>query len=141
MSFLLDTCVLSETLRPLPETAVLEWLEAQDEPRLYMSVLSLGELQKGIAKLEDGRRKSELVEWVDQALVPRFGRRLLPIDPAVASAWGRLTAQSERRGTPVPVIDGLIAATAQVHELAVVTRNVKDFAKLDVAIIDPWTNA
>ena len=138
MSFLLDTCVLSETVRPRPEPGVLKWLESQDEPRLFMSVLTLGEIHKGIAKLDDGPRKNELAEWVDQALTPRFGRRILPIDAAVASAWGRLTVQSERRGAPLPVIDGLLAATARVHDLSVVTRNVKHFGGIGISVIDPW---
>lgn len=138
MSFLLDTCVLSETVRPRPEPGVLKWLDSQDEARLFVSVLTLGEIHKGIGKLEDGPRKSQLAEWVDQALLPRFGRRVLPIDAAVASAWGRMTGQSERGGTPLPVIDGLLGATARVHDLAVVTRNVKHFEGLGISVIDPW---
>lgn len=138
MSFLLDTCVLSETVRPRPLAAVLEWIEAQDEPRLFLSVLTLGELRKGIAKLPGGRRKKNLAEWVDDALLPRFGARVLAIDAPVATAWGEIAGSAERAGHPVPVIDGLIAATAQVHGLAVVTRNAKHFVRCGVPVIDPW---
>lgn len=139
MNYLLDTCVLSETVRSRPEEAVLRWLDSQDEPRLFISALTLGEIHKGIEKLDDGTQKSELAEWLDQALVARFGRRVLPVDVSVASMWGRLTGQREKGGTPLPVVDGLLAATARVHELAVVTRNAKHFEDLGVTIIDPWT--
>lgn len=138
MSFLLDTCVLSELVRPRPTTSVLAWLEAQDEGALFVSVLTLGELHKGIAKLAHGSRKKLLSDWVQGALVPRFGPRLLPVDNAVAAAWGEISGEHERAGTPLPVIDSLIAATARVHGLTVVTRNAKHFRQCDATVIDPW---
>ena len=138
MSFLIDTCVLSETVRPRPETAVVGWLDAQDEQALFVSVLTLGEIHKGIAKLPASPRKHLLGDWVDGPLIQRFGRRLLPIDSSVATVWGEITGSSERRGSPVPVIDSLIAATARVHGLTVVTRNSKHFAQCEVPVVDPW---
>ena len=138
MKFLIDTCVLSETVRPRPEAAVLSWFEAQDEEALFVSVLTLGELHKGIAKLADSARKHALAEWIDQALVPRFGRRLLSIDSAIAAAWGDISGSAERAGAPIPVIDGRIAATARVHGLTVVSRNTKHFAQCDVPVQNPW---
>jgi toxin FitB len=138
VNYLLDTCVISEMVRPRPTDSVLLWLDAQDEATLHLSVLTIGELHKGIARLEDGERKSRLFSWVDGALALRFDRRVLPIDTAVASAWGQITGSSERAGRPIPVIDGLIAATARVHGLMVVTRNTDDFARCGVSIFDPW---
>lgn len=138
MSYLLDTCVLSETVRPRPSPAVLAWLEAQDELALCLSVLTIGEIHKGVAKLPPGDRRTRLAEWLEGALIPRFGTRILPVDTAVAAAWGRISADGERSGAPIPVVDGLIAATARVHGLTVVTRNTSDFADAGVPILDPW---
>lgn len=135
------SCVLSETVRPRPLAAVLEWFESQEELALFVSVLTLGEFHKGIAKLPDGKRKQLLAEWVDGAFVPRFGHRVLPVDNAVAAAWGDITGVAEREGKPVPVIDGLIAATSRVHGLAVVTCNTKHFVRCNVPVVDPWAGA
>lgn len=100
MSFLLDTCVLSETVRPRPTPSVVKWLESQDEQTLYLSVLTLGELHKGIAKLPDGDKKRRLASWVDDALGDRFERRMLPIDAIVASTWGGWPERRSERGSP-----------------------------------------
>jgi hypothetical protein len=105
---------------------------------LFLSVITLGELQKGIAKLTDGRRRAKLEAWVEHDLVDRFEGRVLLVDLAVASRWGALSGQAEARGAPVPVIDSLIAATAMTLALTVVTRNVKDFEACGAACLDPW---
>ena len=138
MSFLLDTSVLSELVRKIPSDAVLAWLDRQDEETLYLSVLTLGELEKGISKLRASARRDRLRTWLSRDLTARFADRLLPIDAQVAARWGTLTADAERRGVPVPVIDSLIAATALEHGVAVVTRNVTDFERCGVTCIDPW---
>ena len=138
MSFLLDTSVISELVRKTPRLQVLEWIGAQDETSLYLSVVTIGEIEKGIARLPASARKSRLQSWVRRDLVERFGARLLPVDIHAATRWGALAGASEKRGQPLPVIDSLIAATALVHGFAVVTRNVEDFTRCGVACVNPW---
>lgn len=138
MTFLLDTCMLSETVRPQPAPSVLAWLGSQAEEALYLSVVTLGELHKGIAKLRDGERKQRLASWVDSVLLERFRGRILAIDPAVATAWGQLAGELEGAGRPLLVLDGLIAATARVYDLTIVTRNSAHFRECGVRTLDPW---
>ena len=138
MSFLLDTPVVSELVRKSPNAAVLEWMAAQDEATLYLSVLTIGEIEKGIARLPASARRSRLQSWVRRDLVARFGERLLPVDARTATHWGVLTGEAEDRGKPLPVIDSLIAATALVHGHSVVTRNVGDFERCGATCINPW---
>lgn len=140
MRYLLDTCVLAELRKPNPNRSVLQWIEAIEEHRLYLSVITLGEIQKGVAKLEESKRKQALQAWLEQDLVERFGQRLLDIDRDVVLEWGLLLGESARRGTPLPVIDGLIAATAICHNQTVVTRNISDFERFPVRILDPWAS-
>jgi predicted nucleic acid-binding protein len=138
VSFLLDTSVISELVRKIPHPPVVEWIGAQDERSLYISVVTIGEIEKGIARLPASARRSSLQSWVRRDLAERFGERLLPIDLRTATRWGALAGESEKRGEPLPVIDSLIAATALVHGFAVVTRNVEDFECCRVACVNPW---
>ena len=138
MSFLLDTSVVSELVRKSPHLPVLKWIGEQDETSLYLSVVTIGEIEKGIARLPASARRSRLQSWVRRDLIGRFGERLLAVDVRAATRWGTLTGESERRGVPLPVIDNLIAATALVHGFAVVTRNVADFERCGVACVNPW---
>jgi len=138
VSYLLDTSVISELVKKSPHLPVLEWIGEQDESSLYLSVVTIGELEKGIARLVASARKSKLQSWVRRDLVERFGERLLAVDLQAATRWGTFTGESEKRGQPLPVIDSLIAATALVHGLAVVTRNVEDFKRCGVACVNPW---
>lgn len=138
MSFLLDTSVVSELVKPSPHGPVLKWIGDQDEASLHLSVVTIGELEKGIARLPASTRRTRLQSWVRRDLVERFGGRLLPIDIRTAARWGAITGESEKRGKPLPVIDSLIAATAIVHGLTVVTRNVEDFERCGAACINPW---
>lgn len=135
--FLLDTNVISELVRPRPEPKVKAWVAATDEDLLYLSVLTLGEIRKGIAALKDASRRVRLEAWLDSDLVVRFAERILAIDRAVADRWGRLAAQAGSK-SPLPVIDGLLAATALHHNLTLVTRNTKDVAETGVPIFNPW---
>jgi len=137
--YLLDTCLLSELRKPTPDPGVAQWVENTEEDRLFISVLSLGEIQKGIAKLQDGRRKSALQHWLEHDLSMRFQGRILPIDTEAALEWGLLCAASERRGLPMPVIDGLLSVTAITRNLTVITRNDKDFSAYPVKTINPWS--
>src|SRR5262245_37166072 len=118
--FLLDTNVVSELIRPRPERRVIEWMEAADETLLHLSVLTLGEIRKGLALLAQGRRRTRLETWLEIDLQARFGTRVLDIDAAVADRWGLLSAAARHRGVPIPIVDGLLAATAIQHNLTVV---------------------
>lgn len=135
--WLLDTCVISETGKPRPNPQVEAWLRAQSEHRVWTSVMVLGELQAGIALLEESARRRSLVAWLARQRAA-FGERCLGIDEPTARAWGELHAARQRSGRPLPVADGLIAATALVRGLAVATRNGDDFADTGVQITDPW---
>lgn len=135
MSFLLDTNVVSEVARTRPDRAVLAWFEAVSDERLHLSVLSVGEIRKGIETLPAGSRRTSLTAWLEEELPAWFGPRLLPVDTAVAERWGRLLAASSRSR---PAIDSLIAATALTHGLALVTRNVADFEMSGLEVINPW---
>ena len=137
MSFVLDTCALSELTRPAPDPSVAAWFGAQDPEALYLSVLTVGEIERGIALLRAGRKKTALASWL-ATLRSTYTERILPIDATVATIWGRLAARVERRGEAVGVIDGLIAATALHYGYTVVTRNVTDFADTGVSVLNVW---
>ena len=141
MSFLLDTSVISELVRPAPDNNVIEWLRGIDEASLHLSVLTIGEIEKGIAKLPASARREKLETWVRRDLADRFRERLLAIDSTVAATWGRLAGEAESRGEPLPVIDGLIAATCLAHDLTVATRNVADFQRCGARCFNPWTKS
>jgi toxin FitB len=136
--FLLDTNVLSELIKPKPEPRVLHWIAATDEDVLFLSVLALGEIRKGIAALRAGLRRTRLESWLEVGLRLRFSGRILPIDEAVADRWGTLTALAAGRGRPVSAIDGLLAATALHHNLTLVTRNSSDVAATGALVMNPW---
>src|SRR5215472_10651297 len=125
--FLLDTNCISELVRPNPEPRVMEWMDAADEALLYLSVLTFGEIRKGIAGLAQGKRRTHLETWLEVDLQARFSGRILPVDSAIADRWGLLAAESKRKGKALSVIDGLLAATALHHNLTVVSRNGSDF--------------
>ncbi len=138
MRFLLDTMVVSEPAKPKPDGGVLAWIEAQDPWDLAVSVLTLGEIQRGVERMASGRRKAELIEWLATQLPGQFAERVLPVDAAVALAWGTLTTSSGRLGRPLHVVDGLLLATARVHDLTLVTRNTSDFAERGVPVLNPY---
>lgn len=136
--YLLDTNIPSEVMRPRPERRVEEFMREAGKDRVYLSVLSLGEIVKGIEILVEGKRRVILEAWLDEEIRPWFGERILPISAAIAERWGALSAQARLRGTPLPVVDGLIAATALEHDLTLVTRNSRDFTASGVALVNPW---
>jgi toxin FitB len=136
--FLLDTNCISELVSPKPEPRVLNWMEAADEATLYLSVLTIGEIRKGVAGLAQSKRRSQLETWLEVDLQARFSGRIMPIDRAIADRWGLLTAEAKRKGNPLSVIDGLLAATALHHNLTVVSRNSSDFSNTPVPVLNPW---
>ncbi|MFI3197158.1 MAG: type II toxin-antitoxin system VapC family toxin [Methylococcaceae bacterium] len=138
MNYLLDTCVVSELIKVRSDKNVIDWIEALEEERLFLSVLTLGEIEKGIAKLPLSLRKSNLKTWLEQDLVLRFENRILNITPEIARYWGDLQGELEKQGKPMPIIDGLIATTALVHNLILVTRNVNDVKRSGVSILNVW---
>ncbi len=140
MNVLLDTNVLSEVRRPAPDPKVLAWLDAIDEDRAFISVVSIAELKRGIALMDEGRRREALAAWLAGDLPARFAGRIVPIDPAIAERWGDLMAEARRSGFALSVMDGFFAATALARELVLATRNTKDFAPLGVPLFDPWTD-
>ena len=141
MKYLLDTCLISELVKKVPNVAVENWLDKQDEQNLFLSVLTLGELQKGISKLPDGTRKNELQIWVEHDLVERFAGRIIGVDLETALVWGKLQGDSEQKGERLPVMDSLIAATARACGFIVVTRNIKDIERCQVRVCNPWEQA
>jgi len=138
MRYLLDTNVISELLKKEPDRRVLGWIEEQEEEALFLSVITFGELQKGVSKLSDQTRAGRLQTWVDQDLAARFEGRILSLDLDVLLTWGRIQGNSEKDGNPLPVMDSLIAATALAHHLTVATRNVKDMERCQAPVHNPW---
>jgi toxin FitB len=138
LPFLLDTCLISEVWKPAPNAGVVDWLGRSIEDELFLSVLTLGELRKGIARLPESRKRQRLTR--DYGLLrSRFGPRVVAVSDLVAERWGELSAEASRTGRAVHVVDGLIAATVMVHGLTLVTRNMADFAAVPVAIENPWS--
>ena len=135
MSYLVDTNVISELVRPKPAKTVLAWFENIPSEALHISVLTLGEIRRGVEQMPDGARREKLRLWLEHELVDWFGTRILLVDIPVADRWGRLVAQM---GRPVPSIDSLLAATALHYELRLVTRNQKDFDYPGLEVVNPW---
>ena len=140
MSYLLDTCVLSEFARPEPESRVVRWLEKQDEDTLFASAITFGELARGVSRLPDGSKRRRLSAWLYTDLPERFSRRLLPISAEVALKWGEVSGSALRSGHQIGMADGLIGATGIVHSLVVVTRNVHHLSPTGAVVFDPWTD-
>ena len=138
MSFLLDTNVVSEWVKPKPNAGLAQWMESVDEDSLYLSVISLTELRYGIDRMTSGKRQRRLEEWLRYELPVRFEGRILPVDPTVAETCGRIVRRAEVLGRPIEAMDAFLAATAQVHGLTLVTRNVQHFTVLKT-VLNPWT--
>ena len=138
MGWLLDTNLPSELVRPKPSAVVREWFLAQDPSSLYLSVITLGELRAGFVLDTQADRRERLAIWYESKLLPAFVGQILPVTQPIAEVWGKLTARGRTHGRPLPQSDGLLAATALVHNLGVATRNVKDFAQTGVTLLNPW---
>ena len=136
MSYLLDTNIICEVVKPKPTPCVLDWLNTIPAENVFLSVLTLGEIRKGIEKINDLKRREFIRHWLENDLPLYFSDRILSIDIKVADQWGRL--QSNLKGNVLPTIDGLLAATALTHQLRLVTRNQKDFTMCPLEVINPW---
>jgi predicted nucleic acid-binding protein len=139
MSFLLDTNVVSEWVKPQPNAGVVNWLATADEDRVFISAITLTEVRYGIERMAAGRRRKRLEDWLQRELPVRFEGRILPVDETVADTSGWVIARSEDAGVPIEVMDAFLAATAEVHRLTLVTRNESDFTAALKTTLNPWT--
>ncbi len=138
MSFLLDTNVISEGAKPRPDRGVMDWLATTSEDQLFLSVVSLAELRHGIERMDKGKRRVALDLWLTADLPLRFGDRLLAIDMGTADLWGRTIARAQAAGRPIGAMDAFLAATAEQHQLVLVTRNTTDFQAIGTQLFNPW---
>ena len=138
MSYLLDTCVVSELVSKRPQADVVQWIDSIDPESIYLSVITIGEIRKGIEKLEDSNKKETLEAWLQDELLVRFRDRLAVLDAGVLLEWGTLMGSLEKRGKPMPAVDSLIAATALHRHFVLVTRNEGDFLNAGAKLLNPW---
>jgi len=137
VKYLLDTCVISELVKPAPNRKVVDWLNEVSSKALFLSVITIGEIEKGLTKLPDSKKKERLSVWLN-TLLNEYQERILPVDLMVAENWGVLQGNAEMAGTPMSSIDSLLAATTYTHNLTLVTRNESDFVPGITPIINPW---
>ena len=138
MRYLLDTCVISETATQTPEPKVLEFLDSLESRCTFLSVLTIGELKRGIERVPQSSKKQRLTRWLDEDVLVRFAGQIAPIDLPVMLEWGRLLARLESRGRVLPAMDSLIAAIALAGDFTLITRNERDFADTGVRVVNPW---
>jgi toxin FitB len=139
VNYLLDTCVISELIKRNAERRVLAWIESVPEERLHLSVLTLGELHRGIARLEAGERRRRLEKWLSDDVRLRFEGRIVTLDEETLALWGRITGAGGRRGRSWPLMDSLMAASAIARHMTLVTRNLADVKDMGVTLFDPWS--
>ena len=139
MNYVLDTCVVSELIKPLPAASVVEWLASIPAEQLFLSTVTVGEIKRGIMKLPESKKKIRLIAWFE-TLLTDYQDRIVPVDLAVAEAWGTLQAQAEAAGQTMAIIDGYIAATASAYQMMIVTRNESDFEICRQDVVNPWTS-
>ena len=137
MNKLLDTCVVAEYKKPAPETKVIQWLDSQIEESMFLSVLTVGEIEKGIVRLPASKRKTDLENFLE-VLLARFDRRIISLDTAILRRWAKLVGSLESKGRVLPIIDSLLAATALEHDLTIITRNESDFTDTGAKVLNIW---
>ncbi len=139
MNYLLDTCVLSEFRKKLPEPKVLKWVGSQDEDSLFLSAITIGEIEKGICRMAPSKRKRSLMGWLEDVIY-RYDDRILPLDINILREWGSMSAKIEEKGRVIPAADSFIAATARFHDLVLITRNEKDFIDTNIIVLNIWNS-
>lgn len=139
MNYLLDTCVISEIVKPAPSSRVIMWINNIPSERLFLCSLTIGEIRKGLTKLPESKKKGKLTDWLN-TLLENYQDRILSIDITIAENWGVMQGKAENEGMPMSSIDSLIAATSYTHNLILVTRNEKDFQASKLSIINPWND-
>jgi toxin FitB len=138
LSLLLDTNVLSELNKKIPEPKVVTWFQSQKLSDCYLSVITIGEIEQGIEASRDSVKAASLRKWLEAVIEPRFSRRILPVDGVVVKRWGKLMGNAQKQGQPLPAIDTMIAATALEHNFTLVTRNIVDMNRVPVKVFNPW---
>lgn len=138
MKYLLDTCVISELVKKDPHKHVVQWIREKQEEDLFLSVLTIGEIHKGIEKLDQSSKKEKLFNWIEYDLKERFKNRIIEIDMRITEEWARIQVQAEKKGHPIPAVDSLIAATAKTHHLTIITRNTGDMKPSGADLYNPW---
>ena len=141
MAYLIDTNVVSETLKPRPERRVVDWIGRQMANDLFLASISLGELVRGVRRMRERARRERFQRWIDYDLAAQFQGRILPFDRETAVIWGEIMGDGDRVGRPKPMADAQIAAVARRHGLTLVTRNMRDFVGMEVVLLDPWASA
>ena len=136
--YLLDTCVISEFVKPKQEERVVTWLNSIDPESAYLCAVTIGEIQHGISLRPPSNRRTELEIWLHDTLPKQFAGRVLPLDADIFVTWGRITAEQKQKGQPMSIMDSLIAATSLLHRMVLVTRNVADFKAEALRILNPW---
>jgi len=137
--FLLDTNVVSDLRKPRPNRGLVAWIDASDENKLFLSVITMGEIRVGIETQTNQKKRSDLETWLVSSLMVRFEGRILPFDLGVAERWGRIEGRARSGSGKLPIVDSFIAATALHHDLTLVTNNESDFARTGAAIVNPWS--
>lgn len=138
LGYLLDTCVVSEFVKPKPDKHVLAWLNSMDAERVFLSVVTIGEVQRGVSNLPRSNRRAQLEEWLNEQLAAQFAGRILALDAATFMTWGQMMAPLKQQGRVMGVMDSLIAATAVHHRMTLITRNVSDFRDVELSVFNPW---
>jgi predicted nucleic acid-binding protein len=138
MNYLLDTCIVSELIKNKPNKKVVSWIDSIDEMKLFLSVITIGEIEKGLSKLPNSKRKTLISEWLHEDLLIRFNNRIISLDIDTLFQWGKMSAALEQEGLKMPSIDSLIAATAKQNNFCLVTRNVNDFENCRIKLLNPW---
>ena len=138
MNYLIDTCVLSEFTRKVPEEKIIKWVKSIDEGMLFVSTITIGEIKNGIESMPDSHRKNDLLVWLNDGVIGRFGQRILSLDTQTMLVWGGLRARTNKMGAKMALFDSLIAASALQNNLIVATRNTSDFFASGVQLLNPW---
>ena len=138
MKYLLDTCVISELIAKQPDTGVIRLVDSLDSDDIYLSVITIGEIARGVERLPASKRKRELADWLQNDLLVRFDGNIIPLDTNILIRWGELSAKLEGIGITLPAMDSLIAATTLTHAMVLITRNAGDFEHTGVEIVNPW---